>query len=201
MANNTSDAAVASGPERRGAHVIHYNLSYVVQGAEHGTNGAIVLLHEIPAGAFAWADVMPQLASTNRAVYAIDMLGYGQSEHPWPSDTSNWGHADNLSMLFEQLNLTNIVLVGHGLGGAVAQVLATRLSRQRVAALVLIDTNCFLHSYAENWPLTEMKKRQDYDAPKELSVEDMMTNLRETLPNGSANPQRFGAFISDYIDQ
>jgi pimeloyl-ACP methyl ester carboxylesterase len=202
MIKDTSeDRDVSQAPEQRVAHVIHYNLSYVVQGAEYGTDGAIVLLHDIMGGAFTWADVMPQLAGTNRAVYAIDMLGYGQSEHPWPSDTSNWGHADNLSMLFEQLNLTNIVLVGHGLGGAVAQVLATRLSRQRVAALVLIDTNCFLHSYAEKWPLTEMKKRQDYDAPKELSVEDMMANLRETLPNGSANPQRFGAFLSDYIDQ
>src|SRR2546421_10329168 len=198
MASNTSDAAVASGPERRGAHVIHYNLSYVVQGAEHGTNGAIVLLHEIPAGAFAWADVMPQLAGANRAVYAIDMLGYGQSDHPWPADTSNWGHADALSMLFEQLNLTNIVLVGHGLGGAVAQVLATRLSRERVAALVLIDTNCFEHSFAPNWPLTEMKERQDPDAPKQIKVEDMIADLKETLPNGSNKRQPLQAVMSDY---
>jgi pimeloyl-ACP methyl ester carboxylesterase len=200
MANNTSDAAVASGPQRRRAHVIHYDLSYVVQGAEHGTNGAIVLLHEIPAGAFAWADVMPQLASSNRAVYAIDMLGYGQSDHPWPADTSNWGHADALSMLFEQLNLTNIVLVGHGLGGAVAQVLATRLSRERVAALVLIDTYCFEYSFAPNWPLSEMKKRQDVDAPKQTKVEDLIADLKETLPNGSYNPQRFQSFLSDYIE-
>ena len=200
MANNTSDAAVASGPQRRRAHVIHYNLSYVVQGAEHGTNGAIVLLHEIPAGAFAWADVMPQLASSNRAVYAIDMLGYGQSDHPWPADTSNWGHADALSMLFEQLNLTNIVLVGHGLGGAVAQVLATRLSRERVAALVLIDTYCFEYSFAPNWPLSEMKKRQDVDAPKQTKVEDLIADLKERLPNGSYNPQRLQSFLSDYIE-
>ena len=79
-----------------------------MQGPEYGTDGAIVLLHDIPAGAFVWADIMPQLASLNRAVYAIDMLGYGQSDHPWPADTSNWGHADGLNMLFEQLNLTKL---------------------------------------------------------------------------------------------
>jgi pimeloyl-ACP methyl ester carboxylesterase len=199
MANNTSDAVVASGPERRMAHVIHYNLSYVVQGAEYGTDGAIVLLHDILAGAFAWSEVMPLLASTGRAVYAIDMLGYGQSEHPWPADTSNWGHADTLSMLFEQLNLTSIVLVGHGLGGGVAQVLATRLSRERVAALVLIDTNCFEHSFAPDWPLSEMKKRQDPDAPKQMKVEDIIADLKETLPRGSHNPQRFQSSMGDYI--
>ncbi len=198
MIQNKSE--VSNAPERRTAHVIHYTLSYVVQGAEHGTDGAIVLLHDIVAGAYTWAEVIPQLASTDRAVYAIDMLGYGQSDHPWPADTSNWGHADGLKMLFEQLNLTNVVLVGHGLGGGVAQVLATRLSRERVAALVLIDTTCFELSFAENWPLTGMKKRQDYDAPKETKVEDMIADLRETLPHGSQDPQRFQAFTGDYVD-
>jgi len=196
--NSVSKANKAQ--ERRIAHVIHYNLSYVVQGAEHGTDGAIVLLHDMPAGAFTWADVMPRLAATGRAVYAIDMLGFGQSDHPWPADTSNWGHADGLKMLFDQLNLTNIVLVGHGLGGSVAQVLATRLSRERIAALALIDTICYEYSFAENWPLTEMKKRQDYDAPKETKLEDMMLDLRATLPMGSANPQRFRDHMEDYID-
>jgi pimeloyl-ACP methyl ester carboxylesterase len=64
----------------------------------------------------------------------------GKSEHPWPADTSNWGQADCLNFLFEELNLTNIILVGHGLGRGVAQVLARCLSRDRVAALALIDT-------------------------------------------------------------
>ncbi len=195
----TSD--VASRPERHKAHVIRYNLSYIVQGAEYGTDGAIVLLHDIAGDAFAWAEVMPLLASTNRAVYAIDMLGYGLSDHPWPADTSNWGQADNLSMLFNQLGLTNIVLVGHGIGGSVAQVLATRLSRELLAALVLIDTNCYDRSFAENWPLTGMKKRQDYDAPKEISVEDMIKDLKQTLPQGSIDPKRFSDSMSDYLEQ
>src|SRR6202011_2453212 len=100
MPKQSTDSSTIS-QERRSAHAIHYTISYVVQGAEYGTDGAIVLLHDILAGAFAWSEVMPLLADTKRAVYAIDMLGYGQSEHPWPADTSNWGHADSLSMLFE----------------------------------------------------------------------------------------------------
>lgn len=200
MASTTSD--MVSVPERRAAHVVHYQLSYIVQGAEHGTDGALVLLHDFPAGAFAWDAVIPQLAGLGRAVYAIDMLGYGLSEHPWPADTSIWGHADVLSYLLNGLNLTNIILVGHGIGGGVAQVLASRLIRNRVAALVLVDTVAYTHAFAQNWPLTDMQKRQDFDAPKHTELEDVINDLKTTLPNGSADPNRLqdNDFMKNYID-
>lgn len=199
MQNSTSQ--VAAGPQRRTAHVIHYNLSYIVQGEEHGPDGAIVLLHDLPSGAFTWEKVIPQLAGTNRAVYAVDMLGYGLSEHPWPSDTSVWGHADALNFLFQQLGLTNIVLVGVGVGGGVAQVLATRLARDRVAALALLNTVCYLYNFAPNWPMTDMEKRQDPDLPRKTPLEDFIKDLRNTLPQGSANSDLFKQVLNDYVDQ
>src|SRR2546428_13745676 len=101
-----SVSEVSKSQERQVAHVIHYNMSYVVQGAEHGNDGAIVLLHDIPAGALAWADTMCQPAATGRAVYAISLLGYGQSYQPWAAETSNWGHAAGLKMLFEPFYVT-----------------------------------------------------------------------------------------------
>jgi pimeloyl-ACP methyl ester carboxylesterase len=186
--------------ERRSAHVIHYDLSYILQGAEHGTDGAIVLLHDILGGAFTWRDILPQLAGTNRAVYAIDMLGYGLSDLPWPSDTSIWGQADCLNFLFNQLNLTNIVLVGHGIGGGAAQVLATRLSRDRIAALVLIDTICYEYTFAPDWPLPEMSKRQDPDMPKRTQVEELIHDLQETVPNGVQNKDRFKEVMNEWIE-
>jgi pimeloyl-ACP methyl ester carboxylesterase len=141
MTSKTSSAAGVL--ERRTGRSVHYNISYIVQGTEYGTDGAIVLLHDIPAGAFSWQGIIGQLAGLKRSVYAIDMLGYGQSDHPWPADTSVWGHADVLSYLLKDLKLTNIILVGHGLGGGVAQILATRLYHEQTAALVLIDTICY----------------------------------------------------------
>ena len=184
MSKQSTDSPTTT-QERRSAHVIHYTISYVVQGAEHGTDGAIVLLHDILGGAFVWDNVLPDLASSNRAVYAIDMLGYGQSEHPWPADTSIWGQADCMNFLLQQLNLTHVVLVGQGIGGGVAQILATRLCPERIAALVLIDTTCYEYTYAPNWPLPDMQKRQDQNAPMQTKLEDMMHDLRETVPNGA----------------
>jgi pimeloyl-ACP methyl ester carboxylesterase len=198
MLKQSSENATST-QERRSTHVVHYNLSYIVQGAEHGTGGAIVLLHDILGGAFTWRDLLPQLAATNRAVYAIDMLGYGLSDHAWPSDTSIWGHADCLHFLFNQLNLTNVVLVGHGIGGGVAQVLATRLSPDRVAALVLIDSICYEYTFAQDWPFPDMKKQQDPDLPKQAEVEDMIHELQETLPNGTQNADRFKQVMNEWI--
>ncbi len=198
MASKTSN--VAGVLERHIGRSVHYNISYIVQGTEYGTDGAIVLLHDIPAGAFSWQSIISQLVGLKRAVYAIDMLGYGQSDHPWPADTSVWGHADVLSYLLRDLKLTNIILVGHGLGGGVAQILATRLYREQTAALVLIDTICYQHTFAEDWPLPEMEKRRDFDAPKQTEVEDMIRDLRATLPKAVVNTKGFDSVINDYIE-
>ncbi len=200
MPGQTTDAKPAAA-SRHSAHVIHYDISYVVQGIEHGPDGAIVLLHDILGGAFVWDNVMPALTGLNRAVYAVDMLGYGQSEHPWPADTSVWGQADCMNFLLEKLNLTNIVLVGQGLGGGVAQILATRLCPQRVAALVLIDTICYEYTFAPNWPLPDMQKRQDQNAPMQTKLEDMMHDLRETVPNGAYHSDKLkGDDLDPYIN-
>nr|BBH89993.1 alpha/beta hydrolase [Thermosporothrix sp. COM3] len=197
---STKSSKTSVSQERRKAPTIHYKLSYIVQGAEHGPDGAIVLLHDIPAGAFTWEAVMPQLAGLNRAVYAFDMLGYGESDHPWPADTSVWGHADALALLFKDLKLNNIILVGHGLGGGVAQILATRLYREQTAALVLIDSICYLQAFAKDWPLPEMEKRQDFDAPKQTSLEDMIRDLRETLPQAAFKSQDFANVLDQYVE-
>ena len=168
---------------------IHYELSYVAQNPERGARGAIVLLHDLPGGAFVWQQVMPQLAGTGRAVYAFDMLCYGQSDHPWPADCSVWGHGDNLAPALRALGLTEIVLVGFGVGGGAAQVLANRLYREGIAALVLLNTYAYTHAYAPNWPMTEMEQRHDPDAPKTTTTEQALNDLRATLPNGAANPR------------
>jgi len=201
MASNISNTTTTStgGIERRVTPSIHYNISYLVQGAELGTDGAIVLLHDIPTGAFVWKDIMPQLAGLGRAVYAFDMLGFGQSAHPWPADTSNWGQADVLSYLIKSLGLTNIVLVGHGFGGSVAQILATRLLRLETQALVLIDTLCYLYAFPENWPLPNMTNRQDFDAAQHTTVEDMIRDLQATLPEAVVNKGSFNAFMNSYV--
>ena len=62
MLNQTSENET-SRQERHAARAIHYNISYILQGAEWGTDGAIVLLHDILGGAFTWRDVLPHVSA------------------------------------------------------------------------------------------------------------------------------------------
>lgn len=194
--------APIAAPQRGVVHTIHYNLSYIVRNAQLGPRGAIVLLHDLPGGAFVWQDILPMLDGTGRAVYAFDLLGYGQSEHPWPSDTSIWGHADGLTYAMKALHLSQIVLVGFGLGGGVAQVLATRLYREHVVKLVLVDSYGYTYAFAPNWPLPDMEKRQDPEAPKHTATEAVLADLRNTLPLAAANPQYLqGSKLDAYVNE
>jgi pimeloyl-ACP methyl ester carboxylesterase len=181
---------------------IHYVLSYVVQNPARGPRGAVVLLHDLPGGAFVWQSVLPALAGTGRAVYAFDMLGYGESDHPWPADVSVWGHADNLAPALRALGLTEIVLVGFGVGGGAAQVLANRMYREGLAALALMNTYAYDHAFAASRPMTEMEKRRDPDAPRHTTTDQMLSDLRATLPTGAANPKYLaGSALNAYVSE
>ena len=180
---------------------IHYTLSYLAQNAERGPKGAIVLLHDLPGGAFVWERVMPALAATGRAVYAFDLLGFGQSDKPWPADTSIWGHADCLSQAFRALSLTEITLVGFGLGGGVAQTLATRLYRDEVARLALINSYAYEYAFAPDWPFPEMAKHQDPEMALHMKVEEEQAELRQTIPAGAAgglSGERLNSYLAEW---
>ncbi|HEX6542899.1 MAG TPA: alpha/beta hydrolase [Ktedonobacterales bacterium] len=198
---DTATRAPATSTQRGTAVSIHYNLSFVVANEAAGPRGAIVLLHDLPGGAFVWEGIISQLAATGHAVYAFDMLGYGQSDHPWPSDTSIWGHADALLYAFEGLKLQEITLVGIGLGGAVAQVLANRIFREHVAKLVLINSYAFQTAFAPDWPLPDMVKHQDPEAPHHANLQDVLNDLRNTLPKGAVSKlsgDRIAAYVNEW---
>jgi len=200
-ARQTPTATNASGAQWGSVNSIHYTLSYLAQNTQAGPRGAIVLLHDLPGGAFVWEGALPVLAATGRAVYAFDMLGYGQSERPWPSDTSIWGHADCLHFALRELGLTEITLVGFGLGGGVAQTLATRLYRDGVAKLALVNSYAYSYAFAPNWPLPDMAKHQDPDLAHSIKADQLLDELRQALPLGSAkglSQARLDAYVNEW---
>lgn len=188
----------SSATSRGTVHTIHYTLSYIQQGALDIAAPTVVLLHGFPGDATVWNAVLP--AITAHPVLAFDLLGYGASERPWPADTSVWGHADCLNLALREIGLQKIILVGYGLGGGVAQVLATRLMPELVTGLVLIDSIAYQYSFNPNWPLPDMEKNQDPELPFHTPAEEVVKALRASLPQASVNPDSIsGATLDTYL--
>ena len=101
---------------------------------EAGDSGpAVLLVHGIPTNHRIWRDVVPAVAGHAR-VFAVDMLGYGDSPAPAGHPVDLASQAALLVGLMDALGLDRAVVVGHDLGGGVAQILAVT-NGARVAGL------------------------------------------------------------------
>ena len=119
-----------------------------------GDHGPVVLLvHGIPTNHLLWHDVVPQLAAQARVV-AVDMLGYGWSDAPGDRGVDLASQAGHLLALLDALEVDRFVVVGHDLGGGVAQILATTAG-QRVRAMGVVDGVCF-----DGWPVPAVRAMQ-----------------------------------------
>lgn len=106
-----------------------------------GTRGAgnpIILLHGFPTSSHLWSDVVPLLPPGYRVV-VLDFLGYGRSDPPGDADLSLRGHAERLRALMDSLGIATATIVGHHLGGGVAQAFAAAYAA-RVERLGLLHS-------------------------------------------------------------
>ncbi|WP_338523758.1 alpha/beta hydrolase [Pseudomonas batumici] len=83
----------------------------------------LVFLHYWGGSSRTWAPVITALSKTHRCV-AIDFRGWGQSDKDaevYDLETL----ADDVAQVIAKLGLTEYVIVGHSMGGKVAQLLAS----------------------------------------------------------------------------
>jgi pimeloyl-ACP methyl ester carboxylesterase len=88
-----------------------------------GRGEPVLLVHGILAHSFIWHEVQPALAERHDVV-AVDLLGCGDSTMQLSLSLSLKAQADHLAELIQWLGLGKVHLVGHEVGGAIAQVLA-----------------------------------------------------------------------------
>ena len=107
----------------------------------HGGPG-IVLLHGFGTSSFVWRTVAPRLALAKHTAFAIDMLGYGESDRPFGEDFGIAAQAEYLDRAMTALRLPRSTLVGLDVGAGVAlRLAATR--PERVDRLILINPVAF----------------------------------------------------------
>lgn len=103
-----------------------------------GVGEPLLLVHGITTSSFIWDGLLPILG-VRHDVIAVDLLGTGDSDRPVPADCSLAAHAERLVGFIDELGLDKIHLVGHDIGGGIAQIFAVR-NHARVATLVLVNS-------------------------------------------------------------
>ena len=96
----------------------------------------LVLLHGFANSLQTWRDFAPA-AAKQFYVIAPDMPGYGLSDKPVDFDYRNPTQGQFIADFIEQLGLTDAIVGGHSMGGAVA--IHTALATHRVAGVLLFN--------------------------------------------------------------
>ncbi|MBI5088809.1 MAG: alpha/beta hydrolase [Actinobacteria bacterium] len=101
-----------------------------------GDGRTIVLIHAWGLNSTMWTATVPGLASRGHRVITPDRRGHGRSDLPgagYDLDTL----AIDIGTVLEQLDLRDVVLLGHSMGGTEVARLVGGIGTDRVAAMVL----------------------------------------------------------------
>ncbi len=92
---------------------------------DRGQGPVVLFLHGFPTSSHDFAPLLPHLGDGYRLVL-FDMLGFGDSDKPYPYDYSLFEQADFTEELMRQLGISEVFLVAHDMGDTVAQELIRR---------------------------------------------------------------------------
>jgi pimeloyl-ACP methyl ester carboxylesterase len=98
----------------------------------------VVLLHGFATSSFLWRHVGPELAVAGMRAFAIDLVGYGESDRPLDASYGIAAQAEHLDRALTSLRIGSALVVGVDLGAAVALRLAA-VHPERVSGLVLVN--------------------------------------------------------------
>ena len=138
-----------------------------------GGGPTVLMLHGIGGGHLAFAPQLETLASSGYRAIAWDMPGYGHSAPIEPYTFK--GLAQSCIRLIEALKCDNVALVGHSMGGMVAQEVIARRP-DLVNKLVLCGTSASFGKADGDWQREFIAERT---AP--LDAGKSMAELAEVL--------------------
>ena len=131
LAPSVSSEVVDPTPELQFRTIHGYRRAFRIA----GSGPVLLLIHGIGDNSMAWEPVLSKLAR-RFTVIAPDLLGHGQSDKP-RADYSVAAYANGMRDLLSVLDIDQVTVVGHSLGGGVAMQFAYQFP-QMVERLVLI---------------------------------------------------------------
>ncbi len=149
----------------------------------------ILMLHGVGGGRQAFAPQLPAFANAGYQAVAWDMPGYGHSAVVDPYDFATI--ADECIELIDVLAPERLVLVGHSMGGMVAQEVAAR-APERIDALVLAATSPAFGKADGEWQRAFIAERTaPLDAGR--TMHELATSLIPTMGAAEVAPEAVAA--------
>ncbi|WP_310559124.1 alpha/beta hydrolase [Flavobacterium sp.] len=106
---------------------------------DYGIGNPVILIHGWPLSNEMWEYQIEKLVANNYRVITYDRRGFGKSSQPWNGydyDTLT----DDLKAIIDQLELTDITLVGFSMGGGEVVRYFSRYGGQNVSKAVLVSS-------------------------------------------------------------
>jgi pimeloyl-ACP methyl ester carboxylesterase len=111
-----------------------------------GRGESALFLHGITTYSFLWRDVV-SLLEGDLTFFAPDLMGCGDSSKPAGADYSLTAQADTILGFMDAAGVGKAHLVGHDIGGGIAQILSVR-EPERFRTLTLVNTVAY-----DYWPV------------------------------------------------
>jgi pimeloyl-ACP methyl ester carboxylesterase len=130
-----------------------------------GEGDAVVLLHGLGFSRTSWKSQVAMLRAAGRRVVVPDLRGFGDSDMPdEPYEITSL--ADDVEAVRAALSIDSFDLIGHSMGGMVAQAYALK-HRERVRTLFLASTTSHNGRRAKAFALVMSElSRKGFDAAK-----------------------------------
>lgn len=167
---------------------------YYYAAGTRGSGDPILLLHGVPVSGRLWSDVVPLLPGGHRVI-VLDLLGCGRSDRDARGESLGIpAHAKRIAAVLDLLNVRRACVVGHGVGGAVAQWLAVHHA-DRVSSLGLVGSVCF-----GDWPDARLRAlRVALPLLRVLPPRIILDAARHRLLSGHADAQRAERSVERYL--
>jgi 2-hydroxymuconate-semialdehyde hydrolase len=146
----------------------------------------VALLHGIPTSRYLWRHVIPLLVERGCEVTAVDLLGYGQSDQPENVDLGVAAQAKRIGAFLTALGWSNGILVGHDIGGGIAQLIAVDQTFL-IKRLVLVDTIAY-----NSFPVAAIARLKErlWDTILGAPDFDLKKGLRKSFDQGMVRTDR-----------
>jgi len=156
---------------------IHYDIA--------GEGLPFVLLHGIGSNSKSWRRQLPAFSAAYKVV-AWDAPGFGKSADPVSPVPSMREYTESLRALFDSLGFASAFVLGHSLGGIIAQDFY-RIYPERVRALILADTT--QGGAAEDVEVRESKLAKRLEMIRRMSPEQLAKERAPALLSSRATKE------------